>query len=365
MTLIALLLLLNPIFANGISFTAEQCQRFKAEGITGGDYYINEALARDCKIQVPDSGGYFPPMVLNPNETHKKNCGMKNLALDGNNSGYFQDVVTFNNMHPDYFYPDRGDEYPFVFAIQVPGINGKYNVSNGVAVDVDSIPGCRKRIENILDKRLDNKNIILTTGHAFVRQGPNNICKPINNSEQKKSAVASGPDVSKFNFSSRINKIICTTKSCQDYSKDEYNDFCVVITSKRIEESTSYENINTIDPKQTTKLVAYQPTLVSSLKNSNIKKSERIISENRDPLIHKKYNNFSSTEKAIIHYSDTSAGASGGGLFTNHKSLIGIHISAGQFDKTQKVEKGIKGSKLVNYAIDPQIACQRLSSVLN
>ena len=364
MTIIAFLLLLNPIFANGISFTAEQCQRFKNEGITGGDYYINEALARDCKIQVPESDGYLPLMVLNPNETHKKNCGMKNLALDGNNSGYFQDVVTFNDMHPDYFYPDRNDEYPFVFAIQVLQKNGGIEFSNGVSVDIDSVKGCREKVESLLGERLSSKNVIMTTAHGFITKKGDD-CTKVNNNQLRKSAVATGKDVQKFTFKSNLENVICSANSCSEYERDGYNDFCIVIPTKDLLNSAAYEKIDEKNLNKKSYLVAYQPFLISSIKNKDIKRGERIISVNKDGhRLIKENKSVRSSESFITHHADMASGSSGGGLFSPDKKLIGINTTEGTaYDK--EIQRGFKGTWAVNYAIDPQKACQRLSTVLN
>ena len=358
MTLIALILFLNPIFASGISFTTEQCQRFKNEGITGGDYYINEALARDCKIHVPEGNGYFPPMVLNPNETHKKNCGMKNLALDGNNSGYFQDVVTFNNMHPDYFYPDRGDEYPFVFIVQTP-----HSDSSGVAVNIDSIDGCRNKIENLVNSKLDNKNVILTTAHSLLINKDKPDCRIMDNTDQ--SILAAGADLGKKPFVTRADKVICATTSCNELNEDDYNDFCVIIPKNKIPIAAEYEKLSSNKLDEQSFLVAYQPALVSSLRNRNIKISERIISVNKDGHVLQNKNKFvESKDDFILHHSDAAEGSSGGGIFSKNKKLFGIGVS-GVGKNSDSIQRGYKYTPAVNYAIDPQIACQRLSTVLN
>ena len=358
MTLIALILFLNPIFASGISFTAEQCQRFKAEGITGGDYYINEALARDCKIQVPEGNGYFPPMVLNPNETQKKNCGMKNLALDGNNSGYFQDVVTFNNMHPDYFYPDRGDEYPFVFAIQVPGMNGETNVGNAVGVDVDSVPGCRKKIESLLGSPLKDNKVIMTAGHLFI-SNKGGQCEFANQTKLNNTYMATGKDVSSYDFLTKASNVVCVTPDCDKIESDVYNDFCIIVTEDKLKDAAIYSSRSLDEKKQSTKFVAYQPLLVRHSNRSDIRSSERMISISREGI------KTQESSDIIHHFSDASAGGSGGALLDSNNYIFGLHISEIKSKNSTKIQKGYKGSSRSNNAVDIKKACQRLSTVLN
>lgn len=124
---------------------------------------------------------------------------------------------------------------------------------------------------------------------------------------------------------------------------DSYNDFCILISKDKIYLAAEYEKLDVNQLNDQSFLVAYQPTLVSGLKNRDVKISERMISLNKEGHVLKNKNKIiQSNDDLILHHADAAKGASGGGLFCKNGKLIGLSVSQGALYSDKKIQRGYK-----------------------
>lgn len=357
MILITFLLALNPIFATGISFSKQQCERFKAEGITGGDYYINEALARDCGIQVPDGGGYFPSMVMTENSGHKKNCGLKNLALDGSHSGYLQDVVVFNNL--EKIEPDTNDDYPWVMKLFAPTNDGTGNFrpSSAISVDISSMPECELHLKREFGNKVKTKNLIFTTAHSLYDEDKCNIM-----SENKASDIHifTGKDMQHPSGKIPVEGFVCAEYECDKVKTNVHNDLCVLFPEEEPAFSAEYKEFDQNSDEEY-KLIAFQGKL--SRFTNRFTEHQRVISRSdKKPEFKNVHSLNNKPYKALYVYMDADAGASGGAISDSPNSVTAIFSESSEEALVGKdrYQKGYENGLFNNFALDIKKACLKL-----
>lgn len=357
MVLLTILFYLNTTFASFISFTDEQCERFKTEGITGGDIFINEALARDCGIHKQEDKTHFQPMVLTNSESQKKDCNIKNMALNANNTGYFQDVVVFNNL--EKIEPDKNNEYPWVMKLFTPANDGtgNYRPSNAVSIAISSMPECESHLNEVFGDKINSKNLIFTTAHSLY--GADN-CNILSDNKSSEIHIFTGEDMSRPSGKIEINGFACAEYECDKVRRNIHNDICVLFPDNEPKFSSQYKAFNSTSNREY-KLIAFQDKL-SRFTNRFTEHQRVISSSSKKPELKNVYSKKHKPYEALYIYMDAEGGASGGAISNSPEFISAIFAESSENKPVSddKYRKGYENGVYNNYALDIKKACLNL-----